>query len=211
MEADRATLDYHKCSPADKCRLQESRLALQLSEATTFELRRDPLFLPPHALLHLIMSFLTRLLPRLRSAPSTSAAAVAPTAFPSFSLLSQARAFSSSPVAALTRKPTKIKLKTHKGAAKRWIAIANGNFKRVSLTYSSGARGGGADLSPSHARFAYRARLDVFISTYASDRSLPLFQATDPLILLLASKNTHRCRRLSSTLALPSLHHNDHH
>ncbi|GAA6059201.1 hypothetical protein JCM10212_005546 [Sporobolomyces blumeae] len=31
---------------------------------------------------------------------------------------------------ALCRKPTKIKLKTHKGAAKRWTAIANGQFKR---------------------------------------------------------------------------------
>ncbi|ORY88482.1 hypothetical protein BCR35DRAFT_350995 [Leucosporidium creatinivorum] len=76
------------------------------------------------------MSFLARMLPRLRSGPCSAAAATAPTAFPSFSLLSQTRAFSSSPVAALTRKPTKIKLKTHKGAAKRWIAIANGNFKR---------------------------------------------------------------------------------
>ncbi|GAA5939851.1 mitochondrial 54S ribosomal protein bL35m MRP35 [Sporobolomyces koalae] len=34
------------------------------------------------------------------------------------------------PVLALARKPTKIKLKTHKGAAKRWTAIANGQFKR---------------------------------------------------------------------------------
>ncbi|GAA5854811.1 hypothetical protein JCM5353_007392 [Sporobolomyces roseus] len=35
-----------------------------------------------------------------------------------------------SQVLALARKPTKLKLKTHKGAAKRWTAIANGQFKR---------------------------------------------------------------------------------
>ncbi|KAK4703784.1 large subunit ribosomal protein L35, partial [Phenoliferia sp. Uapishka_3] len=39
--------------------------------------------------------------------------------------------FSSSAPAALLRKPTKTKLKTHKGAAKRWLALSHGNFKRV--------------------------------------------------------------------------------
>ena len=39
-----------------------------------------------------------------------------------------------SPILALARKPTKLKLKTHKGAAKRWTAIANGQFKRVRLS-----------------------------------------------------------------------------
>ncbi|KAK4049343.1 hypothetical protein OIO90_005472 [Microbotryomycetes sp. JL221] len=38
--------------------------------------------------------------------------------------------FSTSSRLALSRKPTKIKLKTHKGAAKRWIALSNGGFKR---------------------------------------------------------------------------------
>ncbi|SCV68258.1 BQ2448_379 [Microbotryum intermedium] len=52
------------------------------------------------------------------------------TSSPSLSWLSS-RPFSSTRVAeGLVRKPTKIKLKTHKGAAKRWFAIANGNFKR---------------------------------------------------------------------------------
>ncbi|GAA5900917.1 hypothetical protein JCM8208_007564 [Rhodotorula glutinis] len=41
------------------------------------------------------------------------------------------RLFSSSPAQLLVRKPTKIKLKTHQGAAKRWKALANGEFKRA--------------------------------------------------------------------------------
>ncbi|KAM0753539.1 hypothetical protein T439DRAFT_377724 [Meredithblackwellia eburnea MCA 4105] len=44
---------------------------------------------------------------------------------------SQASAFSSSSVHSLVRKPTKTKLKTHKGAAKRWISVANDGFKRA--------------------------------------------------------------------------------
>ncbi|GAA5912604.1 mitochondrial 54S ribosomal protein bL35m MRP35 [Sporobolomyces salmoneus] len=57
-----------------------------------------------------------------------------PTSLPSFpspspSLLRSP--FSTTATAfALARKPTKLKLKTHKGAAKRWTAIANGQFKR---------------------------------------------------------------------------------
>jgi hypothetical protein len=42
-----------------------------------------------------------------------------------------AHAFTTSAVLQLLRKPTKTKLKTHKGAAKRWLVVANGNFKRV--------------------------------------------------------------------------------
>ncbi|KAL8276264.1 hypothetical protein RQP46_011338 [Phenoliferia psychrophenolica] len=41
-----------------------------------------------------------------------------------------ANPFSSTAPAALLRKPTKTKLKTHKGAAKRWLVVANGNYKR---------------------------------------------------------------------------------
>lgn len=41
--------------------------------------------------------------------------------------------FSTSSINQLMRKPTHQKLKTHKGAAKRWLAIGNGNFKRVSI------------------------------------------------------------------------------
>ncbi|GAA6037632.1 hypothetical protein JCM8097_006152 [Rhodosporidiobolus ruineniae] len=74
---------------------------------------------------------LPSLLPRLPSLLRPSApSAQRP---PLLSLLSpsSSRAFSSSPVVeALKRKPTKIKLKTHKGAAKRWTALANGEFKR---------------------------------------------------------------------------------
>ncbi|GAA5936396.1 hypothetical protein JCM3775_000809 [Rhodotorula graminis] len=44
---------------------------------------------------------------------------------------SSLRLFSSSPAQLLVRKPTKIKLKTHQGAAKRWKALANGEFKRA--------------------------------------------------------------------------------
>ncbi|GAA5952765.1 hypothetical protein JCM3765_002268 [Sporobolomyces pararoseus] len=54
-----------------------------------------------------------------------------PTALPSFPSLSSSSPFSTTATAfALARKPTKLKLKTHKGAAKRWTAIANGQFKR---------------------------------------------------------------------------------
>ncbi|GAA5886456.1 hypothetical protein JCM16303_001415 [Sporobolomyces ruberrimus] len=55
---------------------------------------------------------------------------------PSFPLVPSHSHLSSSPFSttstafALARKPTKLKLKTHKGAAKRWTAIANGQFKR---------------------------------------------------------------------------------
>ncbi|KAI5480604.1 large subunit ribosomal protein L35 [Pseudohyphozyma bogoriensis] len=59
--------------------------------------------------------------PLLRPSPIASASPVVP-------LFS--RLFASSSPAALARKPTKTKLKTHKGAAKRWISIANGAFKR---------------------------------------------------------------------------------
>ncbi|KAH8924912.1 ribosomal protein L35, partial [Atractiella rhizophila] len=48
-----------------------------------------------------------------------------------FSLPHSARAFSVSSPAFLLRKPTKYKLKTHKGAAKRFIVVANGQFKRM--------------------------------------------------------------------------------
>ncbi|KAJ9097237.1 hypothetical protein QFC21_004906 [Naganishia friedmannii] len=43
-----------------------------------------------------------------------------------------ARAFAKSPMQRFTFSTTPVaeKLKTHKGAAKRWKAIANGNFKR---------------------------------------------------------------------------------
>lgn len=50
-----------------------------------------------------------------------------------WSLLSPPRLFSSSAPQLLVRKPTKYKLKTHQGAAKRWKALANGEFKRVRL------------------------------------------------------------------------------
>lgn len=43
------------------------------------------------------------------------------------------RPFSTSPRTELMRKPTKLKLKTHKGAAKRWLVVSNGNYKRVEL------------------------------------------------------------------------------
>ncbi|GAA5956486.1 hypothetical protein JCM8115_000584 [Rhodotorula mucilaginosa] len=39
--------------------------------------------------------------------------------------------FSSSAAAWIVRKPTQSKLKTHKGAAKRFKALANGMFKRA--------------------------------------------------------------------------------
>ncbi|TNY19297.1 50S ribosomal protein L35 [Rhodotorula diobovata] len=48
-----------------------------------------------------------------------------------WSLLSPPRLFSSSAPQLLVRKPTKYKLKTHQGAAKRWKALANGEFKRA--------------------------------------------------------------------------------
>ena len=44
---------------------------------------------------------------------------------------SSSRSFTSSIVLNLLRKPTKTKLKTHKGAAKRWLVVAGGAFKRV--------------------------------------------------------------------------------
>ncbi|GAA6057982.1 hypothetical protein JCM3770_004598 [Rhodotorula araucariae] len=44
---------------------------------------------------------------------------------------SSPRLFSATSAALLVRKPTKIKLKTHQGAAKRWKALANGEFKRA--------------------------------------------------------------------------------
>lgn len=39
--------------------------------------------------------------------------------------------FSSTAAALIVRKPTQSKLKTHKGAAKRFKALANGMFKRA--------------------------------------------------------------------------------
>ncbi|KAJ9110742.1 hypothetical protein QFC20_002783 [Naganishia adeliensis] len=48
-----------------------------------------------------------------------------------------ARAFAKSPMQVFTFSTTPVveKLKTHKGAAKRWKAIANGNFKRVGFNF----------------------------------------------------------------------------
>lgn len=75
-----------------------------------------------------IWSSLPRLLlPRLSSPLASTSSSALPLAS-----TSAARPFSSSAVLELVRKPTKIKLKTHKGAAKRWLAVSNGNFKRVS-------------------------------------------------------------------------------
>lgn len=68
-------------------------------------------------------------LPRLVLPRLCSPLASTSSSLPSLSL---ARPFSCSSVLELVRKPTKIKLKTHKGAAKRWIALTNGNYKRVS-------------------------------------------------------------------------------
>ncbi|SGY17539.1 BQ5605_C015g07815 [Microbotryum silenes-dioicae] len=68
-------------------------------------------------------------IPTVWRSPSTSSISSSTPSAASSSLLS--RPFSSTPLSrGLVRKPTKIKLKTHKGAAKRWFAIANGNFKR---------------------------------------------------------------------------------
>ncbi|GAA5864141.1 hypothetical protein JCM8547_005149 [Rhodosporidiobolus lusitaniae] len=78
-------------------------------------------------------------LPALLSRLPSLLRTVAPSArrpIPSTSLVSSlpfSRSFSSSPVCELTRKPTKIKLKTHKGAAKRFKALANGEFKRAKV------------------------------------------------------------------------------
>ncbi|GAA6010594.1 hypothetical protein JCM11491_002987 [Sporobolomyces phaffii] len=66
----------------------------------------------------LLSSFLRPLAARLPALPRPFALAA------SSPFSSTAAAF------ALARKPTKLKLKTHKGAAKRWTAIANGQFKR---------------------------------------------------------------------------------
>ncbi|GAA5821097.1 hypothetical protein JCM11251_001961 [Rhodosporidiobolus azoricus] len=74
---------------------------------------------------------LPSLLPRLPSlfrstlSPSCSSSKSASLLFSS-----PLRSFSSSPAPALQRKPTKLKLKTHKGAAKRWTKLAGGEFKR---------------------------------------------------------------------------------
>lgn len=65
------------------------------------------------------MSFLFARLPSLLSPSSL------------LSLRAFANPFSSSAPAALLRKPTKTKLKTHKGAAKRWLVVSHGNYKRV--------------------------------------------------------------------------------
>ncbi|GAA5901782.1 hypothetical protein JCM6882_008672 [Rhodosporidiobolus microsporus] len=72
---------------------------------------------------------LPSLLPRLPSLLRSSLSSPAPS--PLSSLLAFPRSFSSTSAAlALARKPTKIKLKTHKGAAKRWSKLAGGEFKR---------------------------------------------------------------------------------
>ncbi|BGP20074.1 hypothetical protein JCM10213_002676 [Rhodosporidiobolus nylandii] len=69
-----------------------------------------------------MFSILPRLPSLLRSAVPASPVASTSSA--------AARLFSSTPSALLQRKPTKIKLKTHQGAAKRFKALANGEFKR---------------------------------------------------------------------------------
>ncbi|SCZ89818.1 BZ3500_MvSof-1268-A1-R1_Chr1-3g01597 [Microbotryum saponariae] len=70
----------------------------------------------------------SRTTPTAWRSPSASSISSTPSAASSWLL---SRPFSSTPLSqGLVRKPTKIKLKTHKGAAKRWFAIANGNFKR---------------------------------------------------------------------------------
>ncbi|GAA6008211.1 hypothetical protein JCM10207_000040 [Rhodosporidiobolus poonsookiae] len=53
-----------------------------------------------------------------------------PSPAPFASLLAASPFSSTSAALAQPRKPTKIKLKTHKGAAKRFTALANGEFKR---------------------------------------------------------------------------------
>lgn len=57
----------------------------------------------------------------------------APAVRPSFAswLPQNALPFSSTAAALIVRKPTQSKLKTHKGAAKRFKALANGMFKRA--------------------------------------------------------------------------------
>ncbi|GAA5833636.1 hypothetical protein JCM3766R1_002596 [Sporobolomyces carnicolor] len=77
-----------------------------------------------------ILRPLTRILARPRVAPPSRRAN--PFERPGLGLgLASSLFFSTTTRAlALARKPTKIKLKTHKGAAKRWTAIANGQFKR---------------------------------------------------------------------------------
>ncbi|GAA5988103.1 hypothetical protein JCM11641_000904 [Rhodosporidiobolus odoratus] len=67
------------------------------------------------------------LLPRLPSLLSSRPGSSLFSSLPS----STSRLFSSSPATFLQRKPTKIKLKTHKGAAKRFTALAGGEFKRA--------------------------------------------------------------------------------
>ncbi|BGP58312.1 hypothetical protein JCM8202_000925 [Rhodotorula sphaerocarpa] len=64
--------------------------------------------------------------------PSLASWLPAPSPSPAAAWNSAAAPFSSTSAAlALVRKPTQSKLKTHKGAAKRFKALANGMFKRA--------------------------------------------------------------------------------
>ncbi|KAM0790416.1 hypothetical protein ACM66B_003297 [Microbotryomycetes sp. NB124-2] len=65
----------------------------------------------------------------LRLSPSTATLQCTCNATSPMSLF-QSAPFSTSTATQLSRKPTRTKLKTHKGAAKRWIALSNGAFKR---------------------------------------------------------------------------------
>ncbi|PRQ70793.1 50S ribosomal protein L35, partial [Rhodotorula toruloides] len=76
---------------------------------------------PPSASSWATAAFASRSLTRLFS-PSLPSNAASPLGV---------RTFAASTVASLMRKPTRIKLKTHSGAAKRFKAIANGMYKRA--------------------------------------------------------------------------------
>ncbi|GAA5978389.1 hypothetical protein JCM21900_003022 [Sporobolomyces salmonicolor] len=81
----------------------------------------------------MLLSAALRLLPRQAhpAAPFPSLFSRLLTPSTAFAPAPPVRTFSSSSPASLARKPTKIKLKTHKGAAKRWYALASGAFKRA--------------------------------------------------------------------------------
>ncbi|GAA5880779.1 hypothetical protein JCM1840_001371 [Sporobolomyces johnsonii] len=81
----------------------------------------------------MLFSTAIRALPRLAlpAPPAPSLFSRLSTPSTAFAAPLALRPFSSSSPHSLTRKPTTIKLKTHKGAAKRWRAIASGAFKRA--------------------------------------------------------------------------------
>ncbi|GAA5998851.1 mitochondrial 54S ribosomal protein bL35m MRP35 [Rhodotorula paludigena] len=74
-----------------------------------------------------------RALARIASRPASPLSWTPFSSSPAPPAPASARAFSASSLCQLVRKPTKIKLKTHQGAAKRWRALANGQFKRAKV------------------------------------------------------------------------------